>query len=71
MSAGRFVESEMQYRKRTTREDVDAVGMGMGEWRTWETDEHVVRQMRGILDRAVAASPPNSAGLSGLQPQGG
>ena len=54
----------MQYRKRTGREDVDAIGMGMGEWKAWKTDEHVVRQMRGILDRAVAASPPNS-GLSG------
>lgn len=58
LSAGRFVESEMQYRKRATREDVDGVGMGFGEWKTWETDERVVRQMRGILDRAVAMSPP-------------
>jgi len=56
----------MQYRKRTGREDVDGIDMGMGEWKTWETDERVVRQMRGILDRAVAASPPNSAGLGGL-----
>jgi len=64
LSAGRFVESEMQYRKRAGREDVDAIGMGMGEWKMWTTDEHVVRQMRGILDRAAAASPPNSAGLS-------
>ena len=59
LSAGRFVESEMQYRRRTGREDVGAVGMGMGEWEAWQTDEHVVRQMRGILDRAVAASPSN------------
>lgn len=60
----------MQYRKRTGREDADANGMGMGEWKVWKTDECVVRQMRGILDRAAAASPPNSAGPSGLLPQG-
>lgn len=65
LSAGRFVESEMQYRKRAGREDVDATGMGMGEWKAWKTEEHVVRQMRGILDRAVAASPQNFTGLSG------
>lgn len=59
----------MQYRKRTGREDTDANGMGMGEWNVWRTDEYVVRQMRGILDRAVAASPPNSAGLSELSIQ--
>ena len=64
LSAGCFVESEVQYRKRAGREDPDAIGMGMGEWKMWRTDEHVVRQMRGILDRAAAASPPNSAGLS-------
>ena len=56
----------MQYRKRAGREDLDATGMGMGEWKVWQTDEHVVRQMRAIIDRAVAASPINSAGLSGL-----
>jgi len=55
----------MQYRKRTGREDADASGMGMGEWKVWKTDERVVRQMREILDRASAASPPNSGGLSG------
>jgi copper homeostasis protein len=65
LSAGNFVESEMQYRKRAGREDLDATGMGMGEWKVWQTDEHVVRQMRAIIDRAVAASP-NSAGLGGL-----
>lgn len=70
MSAGRFVESEMQYRKRTGREDADALGMGMGEWKVWKTDEHVVRQMRGILDRAASASPPNFAGQSGLSSHG-
>ncbi|KAF9647434.1 hypothetical protein BDM02DRAFT_3117000 [Thelephora ganbajun] len=69
LSAGRFVESEMQYRKRVGREDTDAIGMGMGEWKVWKTDEHAVRQMRGILDRAAAASPPNSAGLIGLPSQ--
>jgi len=54
----------MQYRKRTGREDIDAVGMGMGEWEVWKTDEQVVRQMRGILDRAAAASPQNYVGSS-------
>jgi hypothetical protein len=54
----------MQYRKRTGREDVDATSMGMGEWEVWKTDEHVVRQMRGILDRAAATSSPDSVGLS-------
>jgi hypothetical protein len=57
----------MQYRKKTGREDSDAIGMGMGEWKVWKTDEHVVRQMRAIIDRAAAASPP---GINGL-PQGG
>ena len=70
LSAGHFTESEMQYRKRTGREDADANGMGMGEWKEWKTEEHVVRQMRGILDRAAAASPPISAGLSGLLSEG-
>ena len=60
----------MQYRKRTGREDVDANGMGMGEWKVWKTDEYVVRQMRGILDQAAAASPQNSAGLNGPSSQG-
>jgi hypothetical protein len=55
LSAGHFVESEMQYRKKLGREDLDALGMGMGEWKVWKTDEHTVRQMRGILDRATAA----------------
>lgn len=56
----------MQYRKRTGNSDADANGMGMGGWQVWRTEEHVVRQMRGILDRAAAASPPNSDGLGGL-----
>lgn len=60
----------MQYRKRTGREDPDAVGMGMGEWKVWRTDERVVRQMRGILDRATVASPPNATGMNGT-PQWG
>lgn len=56
----------MEYRKRTGMEDPGAVGMGMGEWREWKTNEQVVRQMRGIIDRAAAASPPITTGTSGL-----
>ena len=70
LSAGHFVDSEMQFRKRTGREDPDAIGMGMGEWKVWKTDEDVVRQMRAIIDRAAAASPPNAPGINGM-PQGG
>lgn len=68
LSGGNFVESEMQYRKRTGREDPDAIGMGMGDWKVWRTDEHVVRQMRAIIDRAAAASPPITPGTSGSPP---
>jgi copper homeostasis protein len=70
LSAGRFVESEMQYRKRVGREDTEAIGMGMGDWKVWKTDEDMVRQMRAIIDRAAAPSPSNAAGVSGL-PQNG
>lgn len=66
LSAGDFVESEMQYRKRTGMEDPDATGMGMGEWKVWKTDERIVRQMRSIIDRAAAASPSNAPEISGL-----
>jgi len=65
LSAGHFVESEMQFRKRAGREDQGAIGMGMGEWKVWKTDERMVRQMRGIIDRATAASPPNAMGING------
>ena len=54
----------MQYKKRVGREDPDALGMGMGDWKVWKTDERMIRQMRGILDRATATSPPNNAGIS-------
>jgi len=61
----------MQYKKKIGTEDVDANGMGMGEWKVWRTEEDVVRQMRVILDRAVAADSPNSSKLSVSPPQGG
>ena len=61
----------MQFKKRTGTEDVDANGMGMGEWEVWRTEEDVVRQMRAILDRAVAADSPNSSTLSVSPPQEG
>ena len=71
MSGGRFVESEMQYKKKTGMEDVDANDMGMGEWKVWGTEEDVVRQMRVILDRAVSPDSPNSSKLSASPSQGG
>lgn len=56
----------MQFRKRLGREDLEALGMGMGEWKVWKTEEDVVRQMRDILDRATGSSPPNGAGIMNL-----
>lgn len=54
----------MEYRKRVGRDDPDAVGMGMGDWKVWKTSEDVVRKMRGIIDLAVAAA--NSANAQGI-----
>ena len=71
LSGGRFVESEMQYKKKIGMEDGGGNGMGMGEWKVWGTEVDVVRQMRVILDRAVAADSPDSSKLSISPPQGG